>query len=107
MVAARHHRVEPGLRALADSPNAARNKPLTIDALTFGASDRNYAVTWQSAPVIDVLPVVLNLSGSKVYDRGRAVAAAALSDSGSVQGIHDETIGLTGAGIAEAAAAAT
>jgi hypothetical protein len=83
-----------------DTRNVGSLKTVTLGGLETTASNGaatvyGYAFGTASGPVGSITPKVLDLSGSKVYDRSTSVAAAALSLSGLV---GTETLALSGSG---------
>ncbi|MGH8145601.1 MAG: YDG domain-containing protein [Rhodanobacteraceae bacterium] len=88
-----------GAASFADA-NVASGKMVTVSGITKSGTDAdNYTINTTATATADITPVVLNLSGARVYD-GTLDAGANLFGTGGVltTGVAGQTLVLTGSG---------
>ncbi|MDF3980694.1 YDG domain-containing protein [Luteibacter sp. PPL554] len=91
-------RFAPGTATYA-TPNAATGVAIAVGGITAtGADATNYAFASTAATQGDITPVVLNLSGTRVYDATTRADASLFGDRGVLTGVNGETLTLSGAG---------
>jgi hypothetical protein len=79
--------------------NVADDKTVTITGITKSGIDAgNYTINTTAITTADITPVVLNLSGTRVYDGTTDAAANLFGTAGMLAGVTGETIQLSGAG---------
>ena len=81
--------------------NAANNKTVTVNGITKSGTDAgNYTINTTAATTANITPVVLDLSGTRVYDGSTSANASLFGANGVLTGIAGQTINLTGSGAA-------
>ncbi|AIF46698.1 hypothetical protein HY57_05185 [Dyella japonica A8] len=82
------------------SPNVGTHVPIVVHGVNLSGSDAgNYIYPSTVPTTASILPYVLNLTGTRVYD-GSAVAAATLfGNDGVLTGVNGETLTLGGSSI--------
>jgi hypothetical protein len=85
-----------------DTANAGTAKTVTVAGLTLGGADGgNYTVNNANATAIttaNISPVVINLSGTRVYDATTAANAALFGSAGTLSGVAGQLLSLSGSG---------
>ena len=86
--------------ALFASPNVANNIPIDVSGITAsGTAAGNYTFNTSTTTSANITPVILNLSGTRVYDANTDANASLFGASGVLTGIAGQTLTLNGAGI--------
>ncbi|GLQ99726.1 YDG domain-containing protein [Dyella mobilis] len=81
--------------ALFNSPNAAAGIPISVTGITAtGADAGNYSFATTANTAANITPVVINLSGSRVYDAGTDADVSLFGNNGVVDGIGGQTLQL-------------
>lgn len=82
-----------------DGKDAANGRTVNVGASLTGIDAGNYTLTTNATTTADIRKVVLDLTGTRVYD-GTAIAGAAMfGNQGVVAGIAGESLTLSGAGV--------
>ncbi|WP_114239949.1 YDG domain-containing protein [Dyella sp. C9] len=82
------------------SPNAGNNIPIAVSGITASGADAgNYTFNNAASTQANITPVVLNLTGIRVYDATTNAAASLFGNSGVLQGVNGETLTLSGLGM--------
>ena len=81
-------------------PNVANGKTVTVNGITLsGASAGNYTLNNTSTTTTaNVTPVILNLTGTRVYDTTTNASASLFGSNGVLTGVNGETLTLSGSG---------
>ncbi|CAD6516898.1 YDG domain-containing protein [Paraburkholderia metrosideri] len=89
-----------GYSANFSQANVGSNLPVTVTGITLsGADASNYTLINSSAnTAANILPRVLNLQGTRVYDTTTSANSNLFATSGSINGVNGETLSLSGAG---------
>ena len=86
--------------SLFTSPNVANNIPIDVAGITASGTDAgNYTFNTTTTTSADITPVILNLSGTRVYDANTDADANLFGTSGVLTGIAGQTLTLNGAGV--------
>ncbi|WP_084688012.1 YDG domain-containing protein [Paraburkholderia oxyphila] len=81
------------------TPNAGNGIAVSVAGITAsGAGASNYTFNTTASTFADITPVVLNLTGSRVYDATTGAAAGLFGANGVLQGVNGETLTLSGSG---------
>jgi filamentous hemagglutinin family protein len=81
--------------------NAANSKTVTVNGITKSGTDAgNYTINTVATTTANITPVVLDLSGTRVYDGSTRADANLFGSNGVLAGIAGQTINLTGSGVA-------
>ena len=81
------------------SPNAGNNIAVNVTGITASGADiGNYTFANTASTTANITPVVLDLSGTRVYDGTTGAAAGLFGANGVLTGIAGQTINLTGSG---------
>lgn len=79
--------------------NAAAGKDVSVSGINkSGADAGNYTINSTALTHADITPVVLDLSGSRIYDGGNGADAGLFGPNGVLNGIAGQTINLVGSG---------
>ena len=82
------------------SPNAANGITINVSGITdSGADAGNYVFNTTAITTANITPVVINLSGARVYDGATDANADLFGNGGVVAGINGQTLNLTGSGV--------
>jgi filamentous hemagglutinin family protein len=86
--------------ALFTSPNVANGIPIDVSGITASGADAgNYMFNTTATTSANITPVILNLSGTRVYDAATDGDASLFGTSGVLNGIAGQTLTLSGTGI--------
>jgi filamentous hemagglutinin family protein len=82
-------------------PNVGTGKTVTVDGITLsGVSAGNYTLLNNTTTTTaNVTPVILNLTGTRVYDAGTDADANLFGTAGVLNGVNGETLTVSGSGI--------
>ncbi|MEM5316914.1 YDG domain-containing protein [Paraburkholderia sp. JHI869] len=81
------------------TPNAGNGIPVTVNGIAASGTDAgNYVYNTTATTTANILPVVLNLTGSRAYDGTTGAAASLFGNSGVLTGVNGETLTLSGTG---------
>ncbi|WP_322044431.1 YDG domain-containing protein [Paraburkholderia sp. J67] len=81
------------------SPNAGNGIEVDVAGITgTGSALGNYTFNTTAVTSANILPFVLNLTGSRVYDGTNQASASLFGDSGQLTGVAGQTLTLSGAG---------
>ncbi len=81
------------------TPNAGNGITVTVNGITASGADAgNYTYNAVALATANILPVVLNLTGSRTYDGTAGAAASLFGSSGVLTGVNGETLTLSGTG---------
>ena len=81
------------------TPNAGNGIPILVTGIAGrGADAGNYTFNTVAGASADITPVVLDLTGSRVYDATTSAAASLFGANGVLQGVNGETLTLSGTG---------
>jgi hypothetical protein len=78
--------------------NVGTGKSVTAAMTISGTDAGDYTLTQPSGLVANITPVVLNLTGTRVYDAGTDADAGLFGSSGILSGVNGETLTLGGGG---------
>jgi filamentous hemagglutinin family protein len=79
--------------------NAAAGKDVSVSGINkSGADAGNYTINSTALTHADITPVVLDLSGTRIYDGGNGADAGLFGANGVLNGIAGQTINLVGSG---------
>jgi hypothetical protein len=82
------------------SPNAANGITINVSGITdSGADAGNYVFNTTAIATANITPVVINLSGTRIYDGATDANANLFGNGGVVTGINGQTLNLTGSGV--------
>ncbi|MPW09345.1 filamentous hemagglutinin N-terminal domain-containing protein [Paraburkholderia sp. CNPSo 3155] len=89
-----------GYSANFSQANVANNLPVTVTGIGLtGADAGNYTLQNTTASTAaNILPRVLNLQGTRVYDTTANADSGLFATSGSINGVNGETLSLSGTG---------
>ncbi|REE18338.1 filamentous hemagglutinin family protein [Paraburkholderia sp. BL27I4N3] len=89
-----------GYAANFSQANVANNLPVTVTGIGLSGADAgNYTLVDSTANTIaNILPRVLNLQGTRVYDTTPNAASTLFAPSGSINGVNGESLTLSGTG---------
>ena len=80
-------------------PNAGTGVAITVSGITGNGADAgNYAFNATASTSGNITPVVLDLTGTRVYDGSTGAAASLFGNNGMLAGINGETLTLSGSG---------
>ncbi|KJV36368.1 YDG domain-containing protein [Luteibacter yeojuensis] len=80
--------------------NVANGKTVNVVGIAkSGADANNYTINTTAQTLANITPVVLNLSGTRVYDGSTGAAAGLFGSNGVIAGIAGQTVNLVGAGM--------
>jgi trimeric autotransporter adhesin len=81
-------------------PNAGMAKPVTVSGISLGGPNANdYTVSdTTTTTTANITPVIVNLTGTRVYDGGTDANAGIFGSNGTVAGILGQTLVLSGSG---------
>ena len=83
-----------------DSPNAGNDIPISVAGITGSGSDlSNYTFNSTATTSANITPVILNLTGTRVYDGDTDAAADLFGTNGVLNGINGDTLTLSGTGV--------
>ena len=83
-----------------DSPNAGNDVPITVTGITGSGTDlNNYTFNTTATTSANITPVILNLTGTRVYDGNTDAAAGLFGANGVLNGINGDTLTLGGTGL--------
>jgi hypothetical protein len=81
------------------TPNAGNGIPIQVTGITgSGADAGNYTFNSVATTAANITPVVLDLTGSRVYDATNGATAGLFGANGVLQGVNGETLTLSGSG---------
>ncbi|CAB3809604.1 YDG domain-containing protein [Paraburkholderia fynbosensis] len=81
------------------TPNAGYGIPILVTGIAgSGADAGNYTFDSVASTSADITPVVLNLTGGRVYDATTGAAAGLFGINGVLQGVNGESLTLSGTG---------
>ncbi|HEX7815042.1 YDG domain-containing protein [Dyella sp.] len=81
------------------SPNAGNGIAINVAGITAGGTDAgNYSFVNTATTSGNITPVVLDLTGTRVYDGTAGAAASLFGDNGVLTGVNGETLTLSGTG---------
>ncbi|MBN3853323.1 filamentous hemagglutinin N-terminal domain-containing protein [Paraburkholderia sp. Ac-20340] len=81
------------------TPNAGNGVPILVTGITgSGADAGNYSFNSIATTSANITPVVLDLTGSRVYDATTGASAGLFGTNGVLQGVNGETLTLSGSG---------
>ena len=81
------------------SPNAGNGIAVNVNGITASGADAgNYSFANTASTAANITPVVLDLSGTRVYDGSTGASAGVFGANGVLTGIAGQTINLTGSG---------
>ncbi|WP_322062284.1 YDG domain-containing protein [Paraburkholderia sp. J63] len=81
------------------TPNAGTGIPILVTGITGNGADAgNYTFNTVAGTSANIAPVVLSLTGSRVYDATPGAAASLFGTNGVLQGVNGETLTLSGSG---------
>jgi filamentous hemagglutinin family protein len=78
--------------------NAGNGKTVNVAGTLNGGDAGNYLLTTNTTTTANITPVVLNLTGTRVYDGSTGAAASLFGNNGMLAGINGETLALSGSG---------
>jgi filamentous hemagglutinin family protein len=79
--------------------NAGSGKTVNVAGTLTGADAGNYTLTTNTATTADILKVVLNLDGTRVYDGSTVASAGMFGSAGVIAGVAGESLILSGQGV--------
>lgn len=87
-----------------DTKDVGTGKTVSLTGIAAGGTDAgNYTLTNTATTTLaDVTPFVINLTGTRVYDRTTTVAATLFGSNGVMTGANGETLTLGGSGVTNA-----
>jgi hypothetical protein len=81
------------------SPNAGTGVPIAVSGINASGADAgNYSFNLVASTYANITPVVLNLTGIRVYDATANAQASLFGDNGQLTGVNGETLTLGGVG---------
>ncbi|WP_233885688.1 YDG domain-containing protein [Paraburkholderia flagellata] len=81
------------------TPNAGSGIPVTVSGITASGADAgNYTYNATATAAADILPYILTLQGTRVYDGTTGAAASLFGNNGVLTGVNGETLALSGTG---------
>ncbi len=81
------------------TPNAGTNIPVQVSGITASGSDAaNYTINATTSTAANIAPVVLNLTGTRVYDGTTGAVSTLFGDNGVLNGVAGQTLTVSGAG---------
>ncbi|WP_158601891.1 YDG domain-containing protein [Pararobbsia silviterrae] len=81
------------------TPNAGNGIQVTVNDITASGADAgNYTFNTTATTTANILPFVLNLNGTRVYDGTTGAAAGLFGNDGVLTGANGETLTLSGTG---------
>ncbi|SDR33569.1 filamentous hemagglutinin family N-terminal domain-containing protein [Paraburkholderia fungorum] len=81
------------------TPNVGNNISVSVAGIAGTGSDLgNYTYNNTATTSADILPAVLNLTGSRVYDGTNQAGASLFGNGGQLAGVAGQTLTLTGSG---------
>ncbi len=84
-----------------DDANAGNHKTVTVNGITKSGTDAgNYLISATTTTTANITPVLLNLTGTRVYDGGTSADALLFGNNGVLAGIGGQTLNLSGSGVA-------
>jgi hypothetical protein len=82
-----------------NSPNAGNDIPISVTGITGTGNDlANYTFNAAASTSANITPVILNLTGTRVYDANTDADANLFGASGVLTGINGDTLTLSGSG---------
>jgi trimeric autotransporter adhesin len=78
--------------------NAGNGKTVNVAGNLNGGDAGNYLLTTNTTTTANITPVVLNLTGTRVYDGSAGAASNLFGNNGVLTGINGETLTLAGSG---------
>ncbi|GLQ45809.1 hypothetical protein GCM10007862_08600 [Dyella lipolytica] len=82
------------------TPNAGNNIPISVTGITGSGTDlANYTFNTSASTSANITPVILNLTGTRVYNGSTDANASLFGTNGVVTGINGDTLTLSGTGI--------
>jgi len=78
--------------------NAGSGKTVDVAGILNGGDAGNYLLTTNTTTTANITPVVLNLTGTRVYDGSTVAAASLFGNNGMLAGINGESLTLSGSG---------
>ncbi len=82
-----------------NSPNAGNDIPISVTGITGTGNDlANYTFNTAASTSANITPVILNLTGTRVYDANTDADANLFGASGVLTGINGDTLTLSGSG---------
>ncbi|WP_250624998.1 YDG domain-containing protein [Pinirhizobacter soli] len=78
--------------------NAGNGKTVDVAGSLNGGDAGNYLLTTNTTTTANITPVVLNLTGTRVYDATTGANAGLFGNNGMLAGISGETLTLSGSG---------
>ncbi|WP_130618625.1 YDG domain-containing protein [Dyella amyloliquefaciens] len=83
-----------------DSKDAGTGKQVTVDGISASGADAgNYTFNNTAVTQANINPVILNLTGTRVYDATTLASASLFGNSGVLTGVNGETLTLGGSGV--------
>jgi len=79
--------------------NAGNGKTVDVAGSLTGGDAGNYVLTTNTATTANITPVVLDLTGTRVYDGSTGASASLFGNNGVLAGIDGESLTLTGTGV--------